>query len=103
MKLISWCYKTYNLLIKILYRNLIIKSLEISGKLFRLLVEFWKWATISMFFPCTTMYFVAKIIENTKSRNQFNFFEWMRIRICKIFKVQQKISSALEQDYFRNQ
>jgi len=56
-----------------------------------------------MFFPCTTMYFVAKIIENTKSRNQFNFFEWMRIRICKIFKVQQKISSALEQDYFRNQ
>ena len=58
------------------YRNLIIKSLETTGKFCRRLMEFVERSKrFPCFVPCTTMYFVAKVIESTKSRNQFNVFE----------------------------
>jgi hypothetical protein len=58
-----------------LYWNLIIKSLENTGKYCRRLMEFVERSTqFPCFAPCTTMYFVAKVIESIKSRNQFNVF-----------------------------
>jgi len=42
------------------------------------------------------MYYVAKIIETTKKRNQFNIIEWLRIRLCNFFSVQQEIPSVME-------